>query len=300
MAEWDTTSLATAWNGFLETVDPFRADLYRYCRCLTGDVREAEDLIQDTLEQAFARLARSQTEVGSPRAYVLRIASNLWVSHVRRAIAQRAALRTSGSAEVASTDASAAEESTHVRAAAERLLGELSPQEQAALVLKEVFDLSLAEISETLGTTPGAVKAALHRGRGRLREVEAERRPTRNSVSTEANPLSSCSRIWTSQRSDRSCGSKRTKTAWPGFGSTPSAPMPCARSRQHSSALLHPWESTASAQSCCATWHSEVPPPAAEHRRQRQTEEARAQPSKIPRSAASSCDAPTSIGVQGT
>src|SRR6185436_16267113 len=55
----------------------------------------------------------------------------------------------------------------------------LAPQERAALVLKEVFEMSLEEIALALGTTVGAVKAALHRGRGRLRETEPARGPER-------------------------------------------------------------------------------------------------------------------------
>ena len=49
------------------------------------------------------------------------------------------------------------------------LFQELAPQERAALLLKEVFELSLDEIAEILGTSLGAVKSALHRGRARLR-----------------------------------------------------------------------------------------------------------------------------------
>jgi RNA polymerase sigma-70 factor (ECF subfamily) len=59
-------------------------------------------------------------------------------------------------------------------------LQRLSPQERAALVLKEIFDMSLEEIAELLTTTTGAIKAALHRGRDRLSEPEggaASRRP---------------------------------------------------------------------------------------------------------------------------
>jgi RNA polymerase sigma-70 factor (ECF subfamily) len=37
-------------------------------------------------------------------------------------------------------------------------------------VLKDVFDLSLEEIAETLGSTVGGIKAALHRGRGKLED----------------------------------------------------------------------------------------------------------------------------------
>ncbi len=40
------------------------------------------------------------------------------------------------------------------------------------MVLKDVFDLSLDEIGEALGTTTGAIKTALHRGRTKLLDPE--------------------------------------------------------------------------------------------------------------------------------
>jgi RNA polymerase sigma-70 factor (ECF subfamily) len=54
------------------------------------------------------------------------------------------------------------------REAAGTLLAQLSPQERAAVVLKDAFGLSLEEIAEALSTTTGAIKAALHRGRTKL------------------------------------------------------------------------------------------------------------------------------------
>ncbi len=56
------------------------------------------------------------------------------------------------------------------REAAGTLVTALAPQERAALVLKEVFDFSLEETASTLATTVGAVKAALHRARGKMNE----------------------------------------------------------------------------------------------------------------------------------
>jgi len=64
--------------------------------------------------------------------------------------------------------------------AAAQCVDRLSPQERAALVFKEMFDMTLEEIAVLLATTTGAVKAALHRGRDRLREPEcaaASRQP---------------------------------------------------------------------------------------------------------------------------
>ncbi|HEX3761831.1 MAG TPA: sigma factor-like helix-turn-helix DNA-binding protein [Kofleriaceae bacterium] len=49
------------------------------------------------------------------------------------------------------------------REAAGTLLAQLSPQERAAVVLKDAFGLSLDEVAEALSTTAGAIKTALHR-----------------------------------------------------------------------------------------------------------------------------------------
>ena len=67
-----------------------------------------------------------------------------------------------------------------VRDAGSILMQALAPQERAAIVLKEVFDLSLEESARILGSSIGAIKAALHRGRSRLQATQSSRpkRPT--------------------------------------------------------------------------------------------------------------------------
>src|SRR5262249_1905490 len=70
------------------------------------------------------------------------------------------------------------EPSILTKGAAGRLFDRTSPQERAAVVLKDVFDFSLEEIADLLATSVGAVKSALHRGRERLDE-KFERLPPR-------------------------------------------------------------------------------------------------------------------------
>jgi RNA polymerase sigma-70 factor (ECF subfamily) len=55
-----------------------------------------------------------------------------------------------------------------IRDAARQLMMLLPPQERAAVVLKDVFDFRLDEIASILQTSVAAIKAALHRGRGKL------------------------------------------------------------------------------------------------------------------------------------
>jgi RNA polymerase sigma-70 factor (ECF subfamily) len=102
----------------------------------------------------------------NPRAWLFRVASNLWIDRIRR---QRPP--------EARDEPSTTPLPQEAREAAGTLLAQLAPQERAAVVLKDVFELSLEEIAEALSTTPGAVKSALHRGRGKLIEPTPE--PTR-------------------------------------------------------------------------------------------------------------------------
>ncbi|MFE0645382.1 sigma-70 family RNA polymerase sigma factor [Streptomyces sp. NPDC058877] len=145
---------------FLTTLEPLRGELFRYCRRLTGSVWDAEDLAQETLARALVRAAQSHQPVERPMAWLVRIATNAHLDQVRRP----APLLVEPSERAAPALADPAE----VRDALGEMATLLAPQERAAVVLKDVFDLSLKEIAAVLSTTEGAVKAALHRGRGRL------------------------------------------------------------------------------------------------------------------------------------
>src|SRR4029453_10761046 len=48
---------------------------------------------------------------------------------------------------------------------------QLAPKQRSCVILKDVLGYSLAEISELLDATVPEIKAALHRGRTRLREL---------------------------------------------------------------------------------------------------------------------------------
>jgi len=156
-----------SWHRFLQRTEPLRSDLHRYCRSLTGSVWDAEDLVQETLLRGFAKLAELASQVDNPKAYLFRIASNLWIDHYRRAQPVLPA------EPVVHNNP---ERHAEVRDAARQLIHLLPPQERAAVVLKDVFDFRLEEIATTLDTSVGAVKAALHRGREKLAEPKPLRR----------------------------------------------------------------------------------------------------------------------------
>jgi RNA polymerase sigma-70 factor (ECF subfamily) len=155
-------SVRGSWQRFLDDYEALRPELYRYSRHLTRTPWDAEDLTQDALMRAFVTLAQTGESPPNPRAWLLRVASNLWIDRVRR---NRETLEVEPEP--------AAVEPRAPREAAGTLLVRLSPQERAAVVLKDVFDLTLVEVAEALATSVGAVKTALHRGRGKLVEAPA-------------------------------------------------------------------------------------------------------------------------------
>lgn len=158
-----------SWRAFLETYEEHRPELYRYCRFLTQSPWDAEDLAQDTLLRAFVALGMMGKTPENPRAFLFRVASNAWIDEVRK----RRPLP------LPQEEPTETPEPRAAREAAGTLLTRVSPQERAAVVLKDVFDLSLEEVASTLSTSVGAVKAALHRARGKLvaPEIEAPRTP---------------------------------------------------------------------------------------------------------------------------
>ena len=156
------------WRDFLDRLVPLRPDLHRYCTRLAGNVWDGEDLVQDALLRVFGQLGRLDADLGNPRGYLLRTATHLWIDRLRRRERERA-LPIEDAAALPSP-AQAAE----VRGAMGTLLSQLAPRERAAVLLKDVFDLSLEETASVLQTSVGAVKAALHRGRGRLENADRE------------------------------------------------------------------------------------------------------------------------------
>ena len=168
-------ALRASWFAYLDTVEDVRAPLHAYGLRLTGNVFDAEDLVQETLLRGFAIIGRGDlhgpgSPVANARAYLFRVASNLWLDRQRRRVREARAL-----AEPAPAAADVGPDD--LREAAERLMF-ASPQARAAVILKDVFGFSLQEIADQLRTTVGGVKAALSRGRAAVREAPATATPT--------------------------------------------------------------------------------------------------------------------------
>ena len=180
-------ALRALWFDFVDEIEPIRPKLHAYCLRLSGSVWEAEDLTQESLLRAFAVMARGDlhgehSRIDRADAYLSQIATNLWIDRLRRQRRHAAALE----AERTTAPSSVSDMTVVTSAAGVALFERTSPQERAAVVLRDVFDFSLAETADILATTPGAVKAALSRGRGKLADDERPQLPHRANAATKA------------------------------------------------------------------------------------------------------------------
>ncbi len=128
---------------------------------LTGSREAAEDLAQEALVSLHRRWEQPDY-LDNPTAYVRRTCANLSVSWIRKRMAESRALLRFGRPDAVAVDLT--EEAATFWSEVRRL-----PRRQAQVVaLFYGYDLTVAEVSETLQMSTGTVKTHLHRARATL------------------------------------------------------------------------------------------------------------------------------------
>jgi RNA polymerase sigma-70 factor (ECF subfamily) len=139
---------------------------------ILGSAAEAEDVVQDTwLRWSSA----DRGDVRDPKAYLVRVTTNLALNRLRTARARRESYIGPWLPEPLLTSPDIAEDvevAESVSMALLVVLETLSPLERAVFVLREVFGFAYAEIAETLGRSETTVRQLAHRAR---EHVEARR-----------------------------------------------------------------------------------------------------------------------------
>lgn len=158
------------YAAFLETVSYLRVRLHRYCARMTGSALDGEDVMQEALFEAYRKIELLDDTLAL-RPWLFRIAHNRCIDFIR---SRRTRLKTEDF--YAGDDIVLPVEPAGQGAgrAIERLVVHLPPKERACVLLKDVFDHSLEEIAELVGSTTGGVKSALNRGRAKLAALPAQ------------------------------------------------------------------------------------------------------------------------------
>jgi len=160
--------------GDLAQLEPLIAELrpklHRYCARITGSVIDGEDVMQEALIKAVEAFPR-EASIAQPQAWLFRIAHNEAIDFVR----QRARQDASHAEEDPDMIDPAPTPEEHLAAASSlRTLVRLPIVQRSAVILKDVLGYSIEEIGGIIAASMPAVKAALHRGRARLRELAGE------------------------------------------------------------------------------------------------------------------------------
>jgi len=163
---------------FAECVLGCHASLYRYARSLCGEPWEAEELLQETYKRALAAkrkpLAADAAEI---RPWMFTIMRHVWQNERRRASrSQEAWLDVSAvhsSGEDVELTISRKLLVSEVRAAVDSL-----PEPwREIIVMRDMEDLSYAQIAAVLCCPIGTVMSRLARARGALRQLLMPRVP---------------------------------------------------------------------------------------------------------------------------
>jgi RNA polymerase sigma-70 factor (ECF subfamily) len=146
-----------------------RPQLLRYCARLTGSAVDGEDIVQDTLVKAYGSLAKAPP-VTNLRQWLFRIAHNQAIDHLRRLGRWRAEPL---EIDAPSQTQESPLENKELATIALSFFLKITPMQRSCVFLKDVMGHTLNEICEFHDASLEAVKAALHRGRARLRELSA-------------------------------------------------------------------------------------------------------------------------------
>jgi RNA polymerase sigma-70 factor (ECF subfamily) len=160
-----------------ELLEELRPAAFAIAYRMLGSVAEAEDIVQEALLRLHRALERGE-RIASPRAYLATVATRLALDELRSARARREHYVGEWLPEPIVTDpdedpAARVEMADSLSLAFLVVLESLTPDQRAALLLRDVFDYGYDEIAALIGTSEANARQLAARAR---RQV-TQRRP---------------------------------------------------------------------------------------------------------------------------
>jgi RNA polymerase sigma-70 factor (ECF subfamily) len=142
--------------------------LRRYARFLSHNVDQADDLVQECLVRAIAKI--DSWEPGTNlQAWLIVILRNIFLNECRRAKRERISLEGLGFGETPQMPAH--QDAGLVLAELEEAFMSLSIDHREVLTLVAIEGMTYEQSAEILGVTMGTLKSRLSRARARLGEI---------------------------------------------------------------------------------------------------------------------------------
>lgn len=171
-ARWLRQAAAGSDEAFGRIVEAFEGPVYNLCYRMLGHPEEAEEAAQETFLKAYRNLDQYDPNRKFIN-WILAIASNHCVDRLRKRRLTLIPLEDLSPWNTPAAPVEPAEDHLsrlELEEDVKVLLEELGAKDRAAIVLRYWYDLSYAEIAQSLSLTESAVKSRLHRARNQLAE----------------------------------------------------------------------------------------------------------------------------------
>ncbi len=147
--------------------------IFRYIMSMVQDRAEAEDLTQETFLRAY-RGRDSLRDEGAQTSWLYRIATHVSLDRLRQ-YARRAPMESEtdlDQVEIPEADSPSVQETIErdeMSACVQDYLNRLPDSYRAVILLRDMHELTAAEIAKLLGESLATIKIRLHRARRKLR-----------------------------------------------------------------------------------------------------------------------------------
>jgi RNA polymerase sigma-70 factor, ECF subfamily len=159
---------------FVAAASAIRPRLHRFCARMCGSSLDGEDLVQETLAEAFYNLPALR-DAARFEPWLFRIAYHKCIDFLRRERGRDDDVSFDEEHDQPGDDNGYADTlaDAPIDDALAALVQTLPPKERASILLKDVLDYPISEVADIVDSTIGGVKAALHRARAKLTAMKA-------------------------------------------------------------------------------------------------------------------------------
>jgi RNA polymerase sigma-70 factor (ECF subfamily) len=164
---------------FRESVEQHRHRVYTFSFYWLGNAEDAEDVTQEVLFRLWKNWHKVRMD--SIKPWLTRVTRNACIDAIRKRRSYRAVVTDAGYEETlpvaadAQPDPCCVMEMSDLQEQLKEALGRLNNPYRTIVILREIQDMTYAEIGASLDMPVNRVKVYLHRGRRMLREQLRER-----------------------------------------------------------------------------------------------------------------------------